>query len=491
MHVQMSETHFRIEQDLIGEHPVPADALYGIHSLRAVTNFPDQTLFKKDWYCALGVVKEACYLTYKKFSQEISLHSDPQILSFKLMSETVVDALIDSSRKVGNGECFEHFIVPAIQGGAGTSINMNVNEIIANLALVRLGFCKGEYYVIDPIEQANVFQSTNDVVPTALKVAALRLLGKLDEEINQLRSGMERLENQYQNSLRVAYTQMQEAVPSTYGKLLSGYNNALSRDWWRVSKCMERMKEVNLGGGAVGTGLSIPRYFIFNVVSELQRLTGLPISRADNLSDNTANLDSFVEVHAVLKAHAVNLEKMVNDVRLMASDLFKNRQVVIPQKQAGSSIMPGKVNPVIPEFVICCVHKVYSNDLLISNLCGQGCLDLNAYLPSIGHALIDSIETLIHANQSATHHLFSDFTIQLDEGIVSQVFDSPSITTALIPFIGYHKAGVLAKEMKAQGVNVFKANEQLRIMSDTNLNAALSVENLIKLGYVMDDLSRS
>ena len=261
---------------------------------------------------------------------------------------------------------YEHFIVPAIQGGAGTSINMNVNEIISNVALIKSGAKAGEYSQIDPFEHANIYQSTNDVVPTALKVAGIQLLEKLEQAINSSRFEIEKVESAHKNILRQGYTQMQAAVPSTYDKLFSTYNNALSRDWWRVSKCFERIKEVNLGGGAIGTGLSIPRYFIMHVVTELQHLTGLPITRSENMSDTTANLDSFVEVHAILKAHAVNLEKMTNDLRLLSSDLFAHPEIKIPQRQVGSSIMPGKINPVIPEYIISIAHKVYANDLMIS-----------------------------------------------------------------------------------------------------------------------------
>ena len=185
---------------------------------------------------------------------------------------------------------------------------------------------------------------------------------------------------------------MQEAVPSSFGILFSTYNEALSRDWWRVSKCSERIKQVNLGGGAIGTGLSLPRFFIMEVVPELRKLTGLPLAHSENLSDATSNLDRWVEIHATLKAHAVNLEKMSSDFRLLSSDLAGDKIISIPDRQVGSSIMPGKINPVIPEFVISAAHKIYSNDVLISSLCGQGTLELNAYLPVIGCAVIESYQ---------------------------------------------------------------------------------------------------
>jgi len=223
---------------------------------------------------------------------------------------------------------------------------------------------------------------------------------KFFESINLLRKEVETVESKTRNTIRRGYTQMQEAVPTSYDKLFSSFNNALSRDWWRVSKCFERIKEVNLGGGAVGTGLSIPRFFILQAVPALQKLTGLPVTRGENLPDTTSNLDSIVEVHAILNAHAVNLEKISSDIRLLASDLFKHRSIKLPEKQVGSSIMPGKINPVIPEFVISAAHKVYVNNQLITQLAGQGTLELNAYIPVIGHAMLESLKLLIAANKT-------------------------------------------------------------------------------------------
>ena len=239
---------------------------------------------------------------------------------------------------------------------------MNINEIITNRALEKLDHTPGSYHVADPVEAANIFQSTNDVVPTALRIAAMQLLNTLEEAINDLRLDTEAAEKSYRNALRIGYTQMQQAVPTTYGRLFSTYCDALSRDWWRISKCLERIKVVNLGGSAIGTSIAVPRYFTVEVVKTLQQISGLPLTRGENLSDATSNLDPLVEVHGILKAHAVNLEKMVNDLRLLASDLHESHEVQLPKKQVGSSIMPGKVNPVIPEFVVSAAHKVYGND---------------------------------------------------------------------------------------------------------------------------------
>jgi len=472
----------RTESDFIGKREIPDNVLWGIHSLRASENFPDETCFHKEWFTAVGIVKQACYQTYLEFLKGIKEKFPETALPFQLLDSDLIALLVDVAKEIGEGKHFEHFIVPAIQGGAGTSINMNVNEIICNRALQISGKLYGDYQSIDPFEHANVFQSTNDVIPTSLKVAMMRLLQDLEASINQSRILVEKTENKFRNVLRQGYTQMQAAVPSSYDRLFSTYNNALSRDWWRISKCFERIKEVNLGGGAIGTGLSIPRFFIMEVVPNLQKLSGLPVTRSENLSDATANTDGFVEVHAILKAHAVNLEKMVTDLRLLGSDLFANKEVQLPQKQVGSSIMPGKVNPVIPEFIISAAHQIYSNDILISNLAGQGCLELNAYLPSIGNALLSSLKLLIAANKSLAENLFKDLSIH-PHPVKDTILKNPSVATALSPYIGYHKASLLAKEMRKHHYSIIEANNQLKLIAENKLLDLLQPEALLKLGF--------
>ncbi|MDK2979451.1 MAG: aspartate ammonia-lyase, partial [Bacteroidales bacterium] len=459
---------YRTEKDFLGEKKISNDALYGIHSVRAKQNFPDHSPFSLDWYKAVGLTKLACYLTYDKFKKAIVEKYPEKEIPINLFEQRIIDALIESAEEISEGKYFDHFIVPAVQGGAGTSINMNVNEIITNVALKKLGKNTGDYQTIDPIEHANIYQSTNDIIPTSLKVAIIKLLVELEERINGLRFDVEKLENNSRNQLRIGYTQMQEAVPSSYAMLFSSYNEALSRDWWRVSKCFERIKVVNLGGSAIGTGMAVPRFFIMEATPTLQKLTNLPITRSENMPDATSNLDTLVEVHAILKSHAVNLEKMVSDIRLLSSDLIGNNEVSIPHKQVGSSIMPGKVNPVIPEFVISSSHKIYANDSLVSSLSAQGCLELNAYLPIIGHAILESINLLIAANKTLKQNLFNGLTIN-NQKAEERLFKSPAITTALSPHIGYHKATELAKEMKTSGLDIFQANEKLQIIDTKKL----------------------
>jgi aspartate ammonia-lyase len=477
----------RKESDPIGEREIPENALYGIHSQRASENFPDTTSFPVEWYKAVGFVKQACYITYREFKKSALAKYPEDKFPLTFFGNDVIDAMIDIASEVSQGRFFEDFIIPAISGGAGTSINMNVNEIIANASLKKLGHRPGEYSIIDPIEHANVFQSTNDVIPTALKVALMQLLRDLENAINYVRTKVEQHENQNRDSLRTGYTQMQEAVPTSFGTLFSTYSEALSRDWWRVSKCFERIKLVNLGGGAIGTGIATPRFFIMEVINRLQALTGLPVTRSENLADATSNLDALVEIHAILKAHAVNLEKMVSDLRLLASDLMSRKEIGIPEKQVGSSIMPGKINPVIPEFVVSVAHKIYANDVLVTSLCSAGCLELNAYLPVIGSAMIESLKLLIAADQTLKDNLFEGLTVHYKTS-EEKLYSSPSITTALIPYIGYHKASLLAKEMKDNSLDIFEANSKLTLLDDSKLKMILSADNLLKLGYTLSEL---
>lgn len=481
------ENKYRIETDSIGEKEIPTDALYGINSIRAVENFPYITPIDIEWYKAMGDVKTAVYTSYKKFLKAINEQYPNDEVPLDLITEDVLDVLIEAGKEVAEGKHFDSYIVPALNGGAGTSINMNVNEIITNVALIKLGKQPGEYSFIDPFEDANVYQSTNDVVPTALRLALIRLIVQLEESVHKLMYAVKRFANNYKNSLRIGYTQMQAAVPSSYGKLFEAYYQALSRDRRRFERAPEIIKNVNLGGSAIGTAMGVPLFMVMDMTDTLQKMTHLPISRANDLSDGTSNLDVLAEFHGLLKTHAVNLEKIVNDIRLMASDVVGHYSINIPARQVGSSIMPGKINPVIPEFVISVSHSVYANDVLVNSLCGQGCIDLNAYAPAIGNNIISSIRMLIAANDTTREHLVEGLTInpEVDE---ANVYSSRSIATALNPLIGYKKSSEYSKMMRETGCNIFEANEKLKILDKERLEYVLRPENLLKTGFTISEL---
>jgi aspartate ammonia-lyase len=477
----------RTEKDFLGEIEIPDDKLYGIHSVRALSNFPNQTIFPVEWYKATGLVKKACYRTYRNFRDTATAKHLKGPEGHQWMTDKMILNLEAAADDVSRGEYFDHFIVPGLQGGAGTSINMNVNEIIANATLKKMGCHCGEYQHIDPLDHANIFQSTNDVIPTALHVALMHLSHKLESSINLLRSSFETLEARHRNSLRQAYTQMQKAVPSSYGHLFSSYCDALSRDWWRVTRIRERLKEVNLGGGAAGTGMGIPRYFILNVIPELRAITNLPLAHSENLADATMNLDSLVEVHAIIKSLAVNLEKISNDLRLLGADISRHQSIIIPQKQMGSSIMPGKVNPVIAEYNISVSHKVYANDQMITGLAAQGCLDLNAYLPSVGVAMIESFKLLDSACESLQKQMMSELKVNAEQE-EKEIFMSASITAALVPYIGHQMAEKMALKMRETHKNIFEVNNELRLLSDKDLQEILNPAALVSKGFSLNDL---
>ncbi|MFH0756310.1 MAG: lyase family protein [Bacteroidota bacterium] len=477
----------RIEKDFLGEVSIPAKALYGIHSYRAKQNFPNSVVFPLEWYKAAGMVKLACYRTIRKLLKAIQTEHPDLLGHLRLPTEKILGALESSATELASGSHYKHFIIPAVQGGAGTSINLNINEIISNAALKSLGHKPGEYHIIDPIETANIFQSTNDVIPTALTVATMYLLNELEEEINLSRIKMEQLETRYRHSLRVGYTQMQEAVPSTFGQLFSTYSEALSRDWWRVSKSFERIKVVNLGGGATGTGISIPRFYIMEVVPVLKNLTSLPVTQGENMPDTTCNMDKWVEVHGILKAHAVNLEKIASDLRLLSSGVVNSREVRLPGRQVGSTIMPGKVNPVIPEYLITSAHRIYANDQLIASLSARGCLELNAYLPEIGVSMLETLKLMISMNRAIRFYMLEG--LEIDESAAkTRLYLSPALTTALSPLIGYHKASELARAMQEHRCDIFEANEILGLLEKEKLDRVMKPDQLLKQGFTMNDI---
>ena len=475
----------RLEQDSLGTLEIPSDAYFGIHSQRAVNNFPNNDKFSLDWYKAIGLIKKVYYLAWMEFNKESTIKYPSTVLHFKNISAKEITALIQSAQEIYEGKWFDHFVVGAITGGAGTSINMNINEIIANRALEILKQPLGNYSLIHPLDHANIFQSTNDVIPSALKLATMWKLAELSAQIDKVKQKIEMLEKSFNNCIRIAYTQMQEAVPSTWGRFFSNYSDALSRDWWRVSKCEERIKQINLGGSAIGTGLTVPRFIIVSIFEILKGLTNLPLHRSENMCDTTSNLDTIVEVHAILKAHTVNLEKLANDLRLISSDLFKHQAFRLSPVQEGSSIMPGKYNPVICEYIISICHKVRSNDQLISNMAGLGVLDLNAYLPIIGHALLESLNLLIIANLSLSNNLLNKI-IKTDDD--HDYLKSPVIVTALIPHIGHAKAAKLMNFMKENQTDVLKANAILKLLPDQVITALLTPSKLTSLGFRLKDL---
>ncbi len=416
----------RKEDDFLGEMEIPADVYWGIHTQRALDNFPISGIrVHSSLIRAMAQVKKACCLANTETGY---LPSDKSAAIEKACDEIV------------SGKLSDQFLIDALQGGAGTSTNMNLNEVIANRAIEILGGSKGDYAMVHPLEDVNLHQSTNDVYPTAVKVAAIYLLRSLSQSVAALQGAFQEKEKEFASIVKIGRTELQEAVPITLGAEFSSFADAFGRDRWRTFKCEERLRVVNLGGTAVGTGLVAPRKYIFLVIEKLREVTGLGLSRGENVMSETANTDAFVEVSGILKAHAVNLIKIAGDLRLMN---FLG-EIRLPQLQAGSSIMPGKVNPVLTEAAMQVGMKVIANDAIITDAASRGTFQINEFLPLLAHALLESLAMLTNIDQLFADHVRK---ISADQNTCANYFDhSPMIITALLPAVGYERASELMKE---------------------------------------------
>ena len=453
---------YRTEEDLLGKIPVPALAYWGAHTERARANFPFTGYrVHQGLISAYAQVKKACCLANAELG---------------FLPAQKAAAMTQACDEIAAGGLSDQFPVDAFQGGAGTSTNMNVNEVIANRAIEILGGPRGDYARVHPIEDVNLNQSTNDTYPTALKVSAIRMLRGLSEAIAGLQGAFQEKEKEFAGIVTIGRTELQEAVPITLGAEFSGFAEAAARDRWRAFKCEERLRVVNLGGTAVGTGISAPRSYIFLVVERLRDVTGLGLARGENLLDQTANADSFVEVSGILKAHAATLVKICTDLRLLGLLGEIHLQAV----QAGSSIMPGKVNPVLLEAGIQAGMKVMANDSLIADACSRGSLQINEFLPLVGFALHESLELLTRVDNQLAGHVLA---IRANEPACRAYFErSPMIATALLPQLGYDRATELVREFLASGrQNIL---EFLRgKLGDDMVNAVFSPQSLVALGY--------
>jgi len=460
---------FREEKDFLGAVEIPQEAYWGIHTYRAVENF-GVSGYKthREFIKAFGYVKLACALVNKDLNKWEASKSG---------------AIIEACEELIQGKLYDQVVVDPIQGGAGTSLNMNINEVIANRVLEILGKNKGEYEFIDPIEDINLYQSTNDVYPTALKIACILLLRKLEKEIIALQESFQEKEKEFADIVKVARTQLMDAVLITLGKEFSAYAEAVSRDRWRIYKCEERLRVVNIGGTAVGTGLSSPRKFIFAVVDKLRDLTGIGLARAENLVENTQNLDVFAEVSGILKAHATSLIKISNDLRLMNSGPAAGLgEIKLPSVQTGSSIMPGKVNPVIPEMVAQVGMKVLGNDVIINQCVAGGQFELNQNIPLIAFSILESLEILINANKILREKCIDGIEANREE-IKRQVENSRATLTALVSEFGYNKVSEIAKELEGINLSVKEFLIHKKYLTEERFNELTSPEAVLSLGH--------
>ncbi|NCB07104.1 MAG: aspartate ammonia-lyase [Bacteroidia bacterium] len=460
----------RTETDWLGEKQIPSGVLWGIHTARAVENFPiSGQKVHPELIKAFGEVKLACVQTNIQ-------------LGFWKDNSKKASAIEKACFEMCQGLLTEHILVDALQGGAGTSTNMNVNEVIVNRALQILGELPGGYEIISPLDDVNLHQSTNDTYPTALKIAAIRFLRHLEQNVLMLQETFQQKEKEFAHIVKIGRTQLQDAVLTTLGREMGAYAEAFNRDRWRIYKCEERLRVVNLGGTAIGTGLGAPRSFIFRVIEQLRENTGLGLARAENLIDATQNADVFVEVSGILKAHASNLLKISNDLRLLSSGPDAGLgEINLPPRQAGSSIMPGKVNPVIPEAVAQAAMKVMGNDLVITQACSSGNLELNPFMPLIANALLENLTILISASFVLKELCISGITAN-EIVCRQQVENSTAIITALIPKIGYEKASEIVKSAKENHISIREAIRLTRLITEMEFEEIISPESTCRLG---------
>ena len=437
-----NEMEFRVEKDSIGTKDVPENVYYGVQSLRAAENFHITGLnMHPEIINSLAYIKKAAAITNCEAG---------------LLDKRRTQAIVQACDEILEGKFREDFIVDPIQGGAGTSLNMNANEVIANRAIEILGGKKGDYSVVNPNDHVNCGQSTNDVIPTAGKMTSLRLLKKLKKQLLRLHSALEQKADEFDSVIKMGRTQLQDAVPIRLGQEFKAYSVAILRDLNRMDKAMDEMCTLNMGGTAVGTGLNADESYLRRIVPNLSEISGMDLVQAYDLIDATQNLDSFVAVSGAVKACAVTLSKIANDLRLMSSGPRAGfGEINLPAKQNGSSIMPGKVNPVIPEVVNQVAFNAIGNDMTITMAAEAGQLELNAFEPIIFYCLFQSIDTIAYAVNTFVDNCVIGITAN-ETRCRYFVENSVGIITAICPYVGYQKAAEIAKEAIKTGESVRK-----------------------------------
>ncbi|MCF7855255.1 MAG: aspartate ammonia-lyase [Candidatus Pacebacteria bacterium] len=458
----------RTEHDLLGDMQLPADALHGIHTVRALKNFQlSGTPVNPHLTHAYGAVKLACARTNHALG------------CWDTEKQTAIE---EACLDMAAGALDTHILVDTLQGGAGTSTNMNVNEVLANRALQVLGVPPGCYDIVNPLEHLNRHQSTNDTYPTALKVAAIYRLRDLQAVVIALQEAFQAKEKEFADIVKIGRTECQDAVLITLGREMGAYAEALTRDRWRIYKCEERLRVVPLGGTAIGTGLGAPRRYIFKVVDELRSITGLGLARAENMVDATQNTDAFVEVSGILKALATTLIKISNDLRFLSTGPDAGiGEIRLPERQAGSSIMPGKVNPVIPESVVQTALTVLGHDQALTQASALGHLELNAFMPLIAHTLLSSLTLLENACRTLTENCVNGLEANTDR-CRQHVDNATATVTALIETIGYEAAQHIATMARTKNISLRKAAITTKHLTDKEFDELITPEHVMRLG---------
>jgi aspartate ammonia-lyase len=470
----MSTDKKRIEKDFLGQKEIPFDAYYGIQTIRAVENFPitgyriHESLIK-----ALAMVKKAAAIANMNTTR---LYKDLANVIIKAADEIIV------------GKWNDQFIVDPIQGGAGTSMNMNMNEVIANRGLELLGHAKGDYFYLSPNTHVNMSQSTNDVFPTAIHISTLTLLENLLVTMEDMQKVFKLKAVQFEKVIKMGRTHLQDAVPIRLGQEFEAYSRVLTRDINRIKHTREHLLEVNMGATAVGTGLNADPKYIKDVVKQLAEISGFPLVNAEHLVDATQNTDAYTEVSAALKVCMMNMSKIANDLRLMASGPRAGLgEIRLPARQPGSSIMPGKVNPVMPELINQIAFQVIGNDHTICLASEAGQLELNVMEPVLVFNLLQSISIMNNGFRVFTDHCLAGIEAN-EERLKEYVDKSVGIITAVNPHLGYEVAARIAREAVITGKSVRELCLQYDVLTEEELDIILNVYEMTKPGIAGEEL---
>ncbi len=467
------EKKYRVEQDAIGEKEVPADAYYGIQTLRAYENFYITGLkMHPEMINSVAQIKKAAAITNFEVGE---------------LDKKIADAIVRACDEVISGKWHDQFIVDPIQGGAGTSLNMNANEVIANRAIEILGGQKGDYHLVNPNDHVNFGQSTNDVFPSCGKMAVLKLIANAQEQLHRLEEALMKKSEEFDSVIKMGRTQLQDAVPIRLGQEFHAYASAIRRDIRRFDNAKEEIKSMNLGGTAIGTGLNADVQYFKRVVKNMSTLTGQDLVQSYDMIDATQNLDSYASVSGIVKNCAINLSKMSNDLRLMSSGPRTGfGEINLPARQNGSSIMPGKINPVIPEVVNQVAFNIIGNDVTITMAAEAGQLELNAFEPIIFYNLFQSIETLTFAVKTLIDNCVVGITAN-EEHCRKMVESSIGIITAICPYVGYEAASRVAKEALRTGRSVRDLILEKGLMDVEQLKTLLDPYTMTEPGILGKD----
>ncbi|WP_288831669.1 aspartate ammonia-lyase [uncultured Corynebacterium sp.] len=462
----------RTEVDLLGPMEVPADVYYGVHTLRAINNFNISGSTINDlpeFIRGMAQVKKATAMANRR------LHALPKKKADAIM--WACDQIIEE------GRCLDQFPIDAFQGGAGTSVNMNTNEVVANLALEHLGHEKGSYDVINPNDDVNMSQSTNDAYPTGFRLGVYYAVQGLLQELDELQKAFRAKGDEFHDVIKMGRTQLQDAVPMTLGQEFTAFGANLAEEQRTIQSAAEALLEVNLGATAIGTGINTPSGYRDQVVAALREVTGLDIQASPDLIEATSDTGGYVMMHSAIKRAAMKLSKICNDLRLLSSGPRAGlNEINLPERQAGSSIMPAKVNPVIPEVVNQACFKVFGNDITVSMASEAGQLQLNVMEPVIAESIFGSINLLRNAASTLREKCVTGITAN-KEVCEAYVTSSIGIITYLNPYIGHHNGDVIGKEAALTGRGVRELVLERGLMTEAELDRAFSKENLMHPEY--------